>query len=74
LAADPDIMISDTGMGSGGSSPYQFIATDPRLEGTSARINGNIYQIDSDIVNRAGPRIVDALEEMARIIHPELFD
>ena len=32
-----------------------------------------IYIIDADIVSRTGPRIVDALEEMARIIHPELF-
>ena len=73
VAANPDIMISDTGMGSGGSLPYQFIAEDTRLAGTNARINGNIYQIDSNIVNRAGPRIVDALEAMAEIIHPELF-
>jgi iron complex transport system substrate-binding protein len=74
LAADPDIMISDTGMGSGGSSPYNFISEDPRLAGTSARVNGKTYQIDANIVNRAGPRIVDALEAMAEIIHPELFE
>jgi len=32
-----------------------------------------IYIIDADIVSRTGPRIVDALEEMAKIIHPEIF-
>ena len=32
-----------------------------------------IFIIDGDLVNRPGPRIVQGLEEMARIIHPELF-
>jgi len=34
---------------------------------------GRVYQIDPNISSRAGPRIVDALENMARYIHPELF-
>jgi len=33
-----------------------------------------IFFIDGDIVSRPGPRIVQGLEEMARIIHPELFE
>ena len=32
-----------------------------------------IYTIDTNIVSRTGPRIVDALEEMAKIIHSEIF-
>jgi len=32
-----------------------------------------IYTIDTDTVSRTGPRIVDALEEMAKIIHPDIF-
>jgi iron complex transport system substrate-binding protein len=35
--------------------------------------NNRIYFIDSDLVDRASPRIVDGLEEMARLIHPTLF-
>jgi iron complex transport system substrate-binding protein len=35
--------------------------------------NDRIYEIDEDIVYRPGPRIVDGLEQLARIIHPELF-
>ena len=34
---------------------------------------GAIYPIDDTLVSRPGPRIVDGLEELARIIHPELF-
>ena len=40
---------------------------------TDAFKYNQIYIIDADIVSRTGPRIVDALEEMAKIIHPEIF-
>jgi len=40
---------------------------------TDAFKYNKIYTIDADIVSRTGPRIVDALEKMAKIIHPELF-
>lgn len=33
---------------------------------------GNIYLIDSDLIDRASPRIINGLEEMAKLIHPEI--
>jgi iron complex transport system substrate-binding protein len=33
----------------------------------------NIYFVDPDILNRTGPRVVDAVEEMAAMFHPEKF-
>ncbi|MBW2004008.1 MAG: cobalamin-binding protein [Deltaproteobacteria bacterium] len=33
---------------------------------------GRVYLIDSDLIDRAAPRIVIGLEEMARLIHPEI--
>jgi iron complex transport system substrate-binding protein len=33
-----------------------------------------IYVIDSNIVDRPGPRVSDGLERLARIIHPEAFE
>ncbi|MEW6399664.1 MAG: cobalamin-binding protein [Bacillota bacterium] len=35
--------------------------------------NGRVHAIDADIISRPGPRIADAVEELARIIHPDLF-
>jgi cobalamin transport system substrate-binding protein len=35
--------------------------------------NGQIYLIDSDLIDRPSPRIMEGLEEMARILHPERF-
>lgn len=34
---------------------------------------GRIHLIDSDLVDRPSPRIIDGLEEMTRIFHPERF-
>jgi iron complex transport system substrate-binding protein len=35
--------------------------------------SGAVYAIDDNTVSRPGPRLVDGLEAMARLIHPELF-
>jgi iron complex transport system substrate-binding protein len=35
--------------------------------------NGRIHLIDSDLIDRPSPRIIDGLEEIARILHPERF-
>ena len=34
--------------------------------------NNRVHLIDSDLIDRPSPRSVDGLEELARIIHPEL--
>jgi iron complex transport system substrate-binding protein len=35
--------------------------------------NGRVYRIDADILSRPGPRLVDALEQIAKLLHPEKF-
>jgi iron complex transport system substrate-binding protein len=34
--------------------------------------NNRVHLIDSDLIDRPSPRIIDGLEEMAKIIHPEV--
>lgn len=34
---------------------------------------GRIYLVDSNLFDRPTPRLIDALEELARLIHPELW-
>ncbi len=36
--------------------------------------NNAIYPFNPDTVSRPGPRLVDALEEMAKLLHPDLFE
>jgi iron complex transport system substrate-binding protein len=73
IAADPDIILAGIGMGEGGDAPLIFAQEEPRLRETSARQHNRVHGVDSEIVDRSGPRLVDALEEFARLIHPELF-
>ncbi len=35
--------------------------------------NGRIHLIDSDLLDRPSPRIIEGLEELARVLHPEKF-
>lgn len=35
---------------------------------------GEVYAMDTDLLDLPGPRLVEGLEAMARILHPELFD
>jgi len=67
IAANPDILIVNSGTGMGGSedSVAQYFENETRFANVAAIKNHHVYVIDSDMVDRAGPRIVDALESIA---------
>lgn len=44
------------------------------LKGVPAVKNNKIYPVNTDLIGRASPRIVDAIEQMALIFHPEIKD
>ncbi|MCJ7514960.1 MAG: cobalamin-binding protein [Dehalococcoidia bacterium] len=70
---DPEVIIVSVGMGTGEDLPWQYIKSESRLKNTQALLNSRVYKIDGDLINRPGPRIVEALKQMAQFIHPELF-
>jgi iron complex transport system substrate-binding protein len=39
----------------------------------SAIKNKRVYIIDQNLVQRATPRLIDGLEELAKMLHPDLF-
>jgi iron complex transport system substrate-binding protein len=70
LHQDPDIiLLGDTGFG---VTP-ESVAGRPGWKNLKAVNHGTMYAIDSNLVLRPGPRLADALEIMARRIHPEIF-
>jgi iron complex transport system substrate-binding protein len=73
IMANPAVIIVGIGMGDGGDKPLKFIQTEPRLKDIAAVKNSQVYAIDQDIVGRAGPRIVNALEQFANFIHPGII-
>ncbi|MFH1382160.1 MAG: ABC transporter substrate-binding protein [Chloroflexota bacterium] len=72
IQANPQVIIAGSQMGQA-MPAFQFMKTDDRLRGIDARTNNRIYEIDVDTISRAGPRLVDALEELAKMIQPEIF-
>jgi iron complex transport system substrate-binding protein len=71
IARDPDIIIlADAKYGVTAES----VGERPGWEVITAVKEGAIFDIDDDLISRPGPRIVDGLEAVARIIHPELFE
>lgn len=45
----------------------------PALASTPALRNRRVYAINADLLMRPGPRLVEGLEELARVLHPEVF-
>jgi iron complex transport system substrate-binding protein len=74
LDRGPDVIIAGTSMGSGADAPLQWAQSESRLQDTEARETGKVFSISTDLTGRFGPRIVDALEEMFKLIHPELAE
>jgi iron complex transport system substrate-binding protein len=74
VEANPQVIIAGTGMGEGAEAPFLFAKTEDRLEDTEARKNNRIYEINTDLVGRPTERMIDGLELMAEMIHPELFN
>jgi iron complex transport system substrate-binding protein len=72
--ADPDIIIIQTMMGGVPTVAAEVLEQHPIWQQLSAVREGSIYLINGDLVSRPGPRITQGLEEMAKILHPELFD
>jgi len=71
VAKNPDIIIFSH-HGSSNQS-VEDILSRQGWENVNAIKNKKVFYIDENLVQRATPRLVDGLEEMAKIIHPELF-
>jgi len=73
IEKNPDVIIVETGYGKNVDEPLDAALKDERLTGMDARKNGRVYGINSDYISRTGPRIIDGLEILAKLLHPKLF-
>jgi iron complex transport system substrate-binding protein len=71
---NPDVIVLPAeGMGTGTQAALEDVKKRPGWDTMNAVQNDRIYQINPNIIERAGPRVVDAIEQMAEFFHPELF-
>lgn len=69
LAAEPEaILLSfDESMGTGNSEPDEAFKNSPAVK------NYRVYKINGDLMTRPSARIVDLIEQIARVLHPSAF-
>ena len=67
IARNPEIVIA-------GEWAYDWAINATELSSTNASQTDRIFTCDDDLVQRPGPRLVEGLEWLAYLIHPEIFD
>lgn len=75
LKANPEIIIISKGvMATACGLTPETIEERPGWSEISAVKNNQIYEIDEPILVLPIPRLIEGLEELAKVIHPELFE
>jgi len=70
VAANPDIIILGDALY--GISP-ESVRARPGWDVLNAVQADQIFTFDDNLVSRPGPRLVDAFEQLAKLLHPEIF-
>jgi iron complex transport system substrate-binding protein len=69
VESNPQVIVSSTNHA--GAFDPEVLRTKPGWSGLQAVRAGRVVLLDGDLVSRCGPRIVDALEQMAAAIHSD---
>jgi iron complex transport system substrate-binding protein len=70
VAANPDVIVLGDSMW--GVTP-ESVQARPGWEALDAVTSSRIFPFDDNLVSRPGPRLVDGLEQLAKLFHPDLF-
>jgi len=65
IKENPDVIIASMGHGDARNKTLEYVRGEQRLGITTAVKKDRVYGIDTDLTGRAGPRIVDALEQFS---------
>jgi len=71
LVLQPEIVLISSM--AGGLDPENLIRSWKKWNQLSAVNNDQVFVVEADLFDRPSPRLVDGLEAIAAIIHPELF-
>jgi iron complex transport system substrate-binding protein len=78
IERNPDvILLPAEGMGMGSGPPFWGSVESVKKRIGWSTVNAvrtdRIFTVDGDAIARAGPRVVDSIEQLAALFHPELF-
>lgn len=71
IARDPDLIL--LGDAIWGGVTVESVKARAGWQALEAVQNGNVFPFDDNLVSRPGPRLVDGLEALAKLLHPDLF-
>jgi iron complex transport system substrate-binding protein len=71
IAANPQVIVLTEDPLYGGDPTK--VAGRPGWSAITAVSSHHVYQINSDLIQRPGPRLADGLEQLAKMLHPEIF-
>jgi iron complex transport system substrate-binding protein len=72
IELNPDVIV--TTYGSYIDNPVEEVTSRDGFEVVEAVANERVYDVDSDMVTRPGPRLVEGTRAVAEVVYPELFD
>ncbi|HPW16894.1 MAG TPA: helical backbone metal receptor [Candidatus Aminicenantes bacterium] len=70
---DPDVIFILARSAADFAAGRDRLARMPGISAVTAVRTGRIYEIDEDAASRFGPRLVDVLDRMAALLHPDRF-
>jgi iron complex transport system substrate-binding protein len=73
LKDDPDVIFILARSGADFAAGRDWLMKKAGVGGVAAMRSGRIYELDENAASRFGPRLVDVLDRMARLLHPEGF-
>ncbi|MBU8907180.1 ABC transporter substrate-binding protein [Desertibacillus haloalkaliphilus] len=71
VSLNPDVIITTYGFYI--DNPKEQIMSRPAWSDVEAVKTERVYDVDSDQVTRSGPRLAKGVEELAKLIYPEVF-
>lgn len=72
IELNPDVII--TTYGDFIDDPREQVTSRDGFDGVEAVINERVYDVDTDLVSRPGPRLAEGAKELAELIYPEQFE
>ncbi|ADI00387.1 ABC transporter substrate-binding protein [Salisediminibacterium selenitireducens] len=72
ISLNPDVIITTYGYYV--ENAYEEVAERDGWQGVPAVENGEIHDVDNDTLSRPGPRLVEGVETLARLIYPDVFE
>jgi iron complex transport system substrate-binding protein len=72
ISQNPEVILIGDAVWGGVTA--EDVSARPGWDVMAAVQNGSVFPFDDNLVSRPGPRLVDGLEELARLIHPEVFE